>query len=135
MSRVMKPGNKFMNTTKYPPRVTNPSKVKRIKGENPNPSKAKSLTDWLFLKYDMSYKTYRNKSKKRRDELRQEYESETVMILANLGQRSCNSRTTFPKYTDSVLKLFGQEHCHRRTSWHIWFTVYHNAFSLSSAGG
>ena len=31
-----------------------------------------------------------------------------LMILANLGQRSCNSRTTFPKYTDSVLELFGQ---------------------------
>ena len=32
-----------------------------------------------------------------------------VMILANLGLRSCNSRTTFPKYTDSVLVLSGQE--------------------------
>ena len=32
-----------------------------------------------------------------------------MMILANLGQRSCNSRTTFPKYTDSVLVLSGQE--------------------------
>ena len=34
---------------------------------------------------------------------------EEVMILANLGQRSCNSRTTFPKYSDSVLILSGQE--------------------------
>ena len=32
-----------------------------------------------------------------------------VMILANLGQRSYNSRTTFPKYSDSVLELSGQE--------------------------
>ena len=31
-----------------------------------------------------------------------------VMILANLGQRSCFFRTTFPKYTDSILKSFGQ---------------------------
>ena len=31
-----------------------------------------------------------------------------LMILANLGQRSYNFRTTFPKYTDSVLKSFGQ---------------------------
>lgn len=39
-----------------------------------------------------------------------------VMILANLGQRSYNSRTTFPKYTDSVPKTSGQEHCPRGTS-------------------
>ena len=32
----------------------------------------------------------------------------TVMILVNLGQRSYNLRTTFPKYTDSILELFGQ---------------------------
>ena len=31
-----------------------------------------------------------------------------LMILANLGQRSYNSRTTFPKYTDSVPVLSGQ---------------------------
>ena len=33
---------------------------------------------------------------------------EMVMILANLGQRSYNSRTSFPKYTDSVPVLSGQ---------------------------
>ena len=64
MSRVRKPGNKYMNTSKYPPDVINSSKMVRIKGENPDTTKAKTLTDWLFLKYDMSYKTYRNKSKK-----------------------------------------------------------------------
>ena len=31
-----------------------------------------------------------------------------MMILANLGQRSYNSRTTFPKYTDSILLSSGQ---------------------------
>ena len=39
-----------------------------------------------------------------------------LMILANLGQRSYNSRTTFPKYTDSVPETSGQEHCPRGTS-------------------
>ena len=29
---------------------------------------------------------------------------ERMMILVNLGQRSYNSRTTFPKYSDSVLE-------------------------------
>ncbi len=31
-----------------------------------------------------------------------------LMILANLGQRSYNFRTTFPKYSDSVPELSGQ---------------------------
>ena len=31
-----------------------------------------------------------------------------VVILVNLGQRSYNSRTTFPKYTDSILISSGQ---------------------------
>jgi hypothetical protein len=101
ISRVMKPGNKFMNTTKYPPRVTNPSKVKRIKGENPNPSKAKSLTDWLFLKYDMSYNTYRNKSKKRRDELRQEYESETGNKITLRNNKDDDYDDMLPKGSDT----------------------------------
>ena len=39
-----------------------------------------------------------------------------VVILANLGQCSFNSRTTFPNYTDSVLISYGQEHCPRGTS-------------------
>lgn len=55
MSRVRKPGNKYMNTNKYPSSVTGPSKMVRIKGPNADYTKASSLTDWLFLKYDMSY--------------------------------------------------------------------------------
>ena len=39
-----------------------------------------------------------------------------MVILANLGQCSYNSRTTFPNYTDSVLVSYGQEHCPRGTS-------------------
>ena len=77
MSRVRKPGNRFMNTNKHPPSVTGPSKMIRIKGSNADHTKASSLTDWLFLKYDMSYKTYRNRSRNRRQELRREYAEDT----------------------------------------------------------
>ena len=37
---------------------------------------AESLSHWLSLKYGMSYKQYRNKSKNRRQELREEYEAD-----------------------------------------------------------
>lgn len=70
MSRVIKPGNKYMNTNKYDISVTRPSKAVRIHGEGEDYHKAKTLSSWLFIKYDMSYKTYRNKSKSRRNELR-----------------------------------------------------------------
>jgi len=77
MSRVKTPKNKYMNTNTYPPHIINPSKMVRIKTEHSDYTKASNLTDWLFLKYDMTYKTFRNKSKKRRDELRLEYEQDT----------------------------------------------------------
>lgn len=38
---------------------------------------ASSLTEWLFLKYGMTYKQYRNKSKTRREELRDECTRDT----------------------------------------------------------
>ncbi len=76
MSRV-KPRNKFMNTNKYPPSVTGPSKMVRIHHEAEDYHKASTLSQWLFVKYDMSYKTYRNKSKARRDELKQEFFQDT----------------------------------------------------------
>ncbi len=41
------------------------------------------MSHWLFVKYDMSYKTYRNKSKERRDELRIEFEADTGVNLAD----------------------------------------------------
>ena len=74
--------------------------MKRYKGENADYTKASTLSSWLFLKYDMSYKTYRNKSKNRRDELRKEYmydtgrqyftkreqeEAEAYALLAEIG--------------------------------------------------
>lgn len=77
MSRVIKPGNKFMNSNKYDPSITQTPKMVRIHAENEDFHKASSLSSWLFKKYDMSYKTYRNKSKARRDELRKEYAADT----------------------------------------------------------
>lgn len=53
------------------------SKVIRSKLGKIDCTKAGSLTDWLFLKYDMSYNQYRNKSKSRRDALREEFMNDT----------------------------------------------------------
>ncbi|SDN12704.1 hypothetical protein [Lachnospira pectinoschiza] len=81
MSRVTKPGNKYMNATKYDSAVTGPSKKVRIHCEGEDYHKAKTIAQWLFVKYDMSYKTYRNKSKNRRDEMRAEFEADTGVSL------------------------------------------------------
>ena len=81
MSRVRKPGNKFMNTPKYDSSVTGPSKMVRIHCEGEDYHKSKTLSQWLFVKYDMNYKTYRNKSKNRRDELREEFMDDTGVDL------------------------------------------------------
>lgn len=69
--------NKFMNITRYDSSVTGPSKMVRIHSPNEDYHKASSLSSWLFMKYDMSYKTYRNKAKARKDELRAEYNADT----------------------------------------------------------
>ena len=45
-----------------------------------------------------------------------QHDIDELMILANLGQRSYNSRTTFSNYSDSVPAFYGQEHCPRGTS-------------------
>lgn len=66
-----------MNVSKYDSSVTSPSKMVRIHADGEDYHKASSLSSWLFIKYDMSYKTYRNKSKARRDELRDEYVNDT----------------------------------------------------------
>lgn len=79
MSRVKKT-NKFVNTSKYDQSITNPSKKIRIHSETENYHKARTLSHWLFVKYDMTYKTYRNKSKKRRNELREEFKNDTGII-------------------------------------------------------
>jgi len=66
-----------MNTSCYDSSVYGPSKLERIHHEGEDYHKAATLSYWLFVKYDMSYKTFRNKSKNRRDELRKEFEEDT----------------------------------------------------------
>lgn len=57
------------------------------------------------------------------------------MILAYLGQRSYNMRTTFRNYTDSVLELSGQNRCPKRANLKSIFLRYHALVLLSSATG
>lgn len=80
LSRVRKP-NKYVNTPKYDSRITNPSKKIRIHHENEDYHKATTLSQWLFAKYDMSYKSYRNKSLAKRKQLRNEFEQDTNIFL------------------------------------------------------
>ena len=42
--------------------------------------KASSLREWLFLKYGITYKQYRNKSKSRREDLREECMRDTGIL-------------------------------------------------------
>ena len=80
MSRVRKP-NKYVNSTKYDSSITNISKKTRIHFDGENYHNAKTLSQWLFLKYDMTYKTFKNKSKNRKDELREEFKADTGIEL------------------------------------------------------
>lgn len=77
MSRVRKPGNKWGNDIKHTPEEIAPSKVVRKKMDKVDYTKATTISSWLFLKYDMSYKTYRNKSPKRRAKLLEEFLQDT----------------------------------------------------------
>lgn len=81
MSRVKRGKNKFMNTPTYDSKVYVPSKMTRIHFEGEDYHKAKTLSHWLFVKFDMSYKTFRRKSKNIRDELRKEFEKDTGVVL------------------------------------------------------
>ncbi len=82
MSRVKKP-NKYVNTSTHPSGVLNSGKTKKTFGKNADYHKAKTLSDWLLIKYSIPYKTYRNKSKKRRKELRIEYAIDTGNRIGN----------------------------------------------------
>ena len=93
MSRVKKPGNKFMNTSHYSSSVYAPSKKVRIHLEGEDYHRAKTLSQWLFIKYDMTYKSFRNKSLSRRKALRKEYESDTGLnSAANQSKEEVPSR-------------------------------------------
>lgn len=102
MSRV-KPGNKFMNTPHYDSSVYGPSKKVRIHCEGEDYHKTKTLSQWLFVKYDMSYKTFRNKSKNRRNELRKEFEADTgVVLCAKTKQESNYENESLMEYLSSI---------------------------------
>lgn len=76
MSRV-KGYNKFVNTVRYDTSVTNTSKMARIHHDGEDYHKCITLSHWLFVKYDMTYKTYRNKSKNRREQFKEEFHNDT----------------------------------------------------------
>ena len=65
MSRVFR-GERYVNMPHHRADITAPSKVVRVHCEGEDYHNADSLTSWLFMKYDMSFKTYRGKSKQRR---------------------------------------------------------------------
>lgn len=77
MSRVRKPGDKWMNVPRHPPEFYEISPPIYSKASVVHPEKATTLRSWLFVKYDMSYNTFTRKSKVRKDALRKEYEKET----------------------------------------------------------
>lgn len=77
MSRVKKPENKYVNSAQYDKSIKQATKLTRSKDSVTDYTKTKTLSSWLFLKYDMSYKTYSRKSKNRRTELRKEFEKDT----------------------------------------------------------
>ena len=79
MSRVHN-DQKYMNVS-HVPGAANASRVTVSKDANADYHKATTLKSWLFLKYDMSYKTYRNKKKERRIQLQEEYKVDTGNLL------------------------------------------------------
>lgn len=81
MSRVHT-GQKFVNMPEYHGSVINASTMIRIHANGEDFHYASSLSSWLFIKYNMSYETYRHKSRHRREELRKEYLEDTEALLA-----------------------------------------------------
>ena len=90
MSRV-KLGNKFVNTNKYDNSITGPFKMERIHFDGEDYHKATTLSQWIFMKYDMSYKTFKHKSKKRRNELREEFNNDTGRINYEGHENYCKN--------------------------------------------
>lgn len=76
MSRVWK-GQKYLNIVHSKNFNGGPSKMVRIHFPAEDYYNASSLYSWLFIKYGMTYKTFRGKSKARRDALRKEYMVDT----------------------------------------------------------
>lgn len=75
-SRVRR-SQKYMNVSGRQHGDVNPSRVRRCKDGPTDFHKATSLTSWLFLKYGLTYKQFRNKSSADQYVLRAEYTEDT----------------------------------------------------------
>lgn len=53
---------------------------------------ARSLSEWLLLKYNMRYATFHSKSKKRKDEIRAEYKADIEMPVQFSSDGSPNQK-------------------------------------------
>lgn len=77
MSRVSKP-NKYMNTPKHDPSITNPSKVKRTYRMGVgNYFDAECISEWLAIKYGMTYAQYKRRPQEERAKFQKEYTKDT----------------------------------------------------------
>lgn len=76
MSRVWR-GQKHLNIVHSENFNGGPSKMVRIHSPAEDYHKASSLSSWLFIKYDITYKAFQGKSKAKRDALRKEYMVDT----------------------------------------------------------
>ena len=72
MSRVF-PNNKYLNLPRNFPEYYAPKEISFTRGDHGDYTKARTLTRYLFLRYGMSYKTFKEKSARRRNKIREEY--------------------------------------------------------------
>ena len=99
-----------MNTSKYDQSVTGPSKMTRIHSENEDYHKASTLSAWLFMKYDKSYKWFRNKSSNCREELRAEYDKDTYEYrFDNYLRKFDKTRKDFEGMSDVIKAAWRDE--------------------------
>lgn len=99
-----------MNETRYDQGVTGPSKMTRIHSEHEDYHKAPTLSAWLFMKYDKSYKWFKNKSSNRREELRAEYEKDTYESrFDDYLQKFGKTRRDFEEMSDGIRSAWRDE--------------------------
>ena len=110
MSRVRKPSNKFMNANKYPSSVTGTSKTTRIHHDGEDYHKASTVSQWLFVKYNMSYKAYRNKSKARRDELKKEFFQDTVWSFDRYCRKYGKTEDEINNESETIKQAWHEEY-------------------------
>ncbi len=87
MSKTRERCDKFANTDKPSSPITVSSKIARAKVLDADYTKASTLAEWLFLKYGMSYKAYRRKSRDRRLMLKEEYVEDTEADIRTPEER------------------------------------------------